>query len=297
MQTDKQWLSYSFDGVKYGKKLSREGNFELHIDKSYSPKVMNYYEALNYNAMVMRDNFQEPFDVLLSGGIDSEVIVRTFHGLGIKQNVVTFRLENDYNIRDVEAAKNICKELGINLTIIDWNLQNWIENHAEDIYKKSYCPLLEKMIRFDWLNYLDNIPIFGEGEPYWRKTDQGWRFLWGEDDFIAGINGRNIGRTVIGEWYIYTPEIAMSFCKLPLIQRLINEQLPGKISSWSSRSKIHKLIWPTVDYKPKLVGYEGSSGEPFSRPQFMTEFYEQVVKGTNCRYFCYTEKDLDNLFS
>ena len=147
MLTDNNWLSYSFDdGPIYGKKLSAESEFKFHISNTVKLKNLSYADSLKNNASIMRDNFSEPFDVLLSGGIDSEVIVRTFYDLGIKQNVVAFRLENNYNIKDVVAAQSICQEMNIPLKIIDWNLEKWINNNAYDAYQNSYCPMLEKMI-------------------------------------------------------------------------------------------------------------------------------------------------------
>jgi hypothetical protein len=298
MLTENNWLTYSFDdGPIYGKKLSAESEFKFHISNTVKLKNLSYADSLKNNATVMRDNFSEPFDVLLSGGIDSEVIVRTFHDLGIKQNVVTFRLENNYNIKDVEAAQDICQELNIPLKIIDWNLEHWINNNAYDAYQNSYCPMLEKMIRFGWLEYLDNIPVFGEGEPYWRIDDAGqWLFHWGEDDFIAGVNGRNMGRTVIGEWYAYTPEVCVEFSKLPLIQQLIANKIPGKVSSWSSRSAIHQAIWPSIKHRPKMVGYEGQLGAPATRPQFLTDFYNQVIQKTRCSIYKYTLDEMQGWF-
>jgi hypothetical protein len=106
MLTENNWLTYSFDdGPIHGKKLSADAEFKFHISPNVKLKNLSYAESLKNNASIMRDSFSEPFDVLLSGGIDSEVIVRTFQDLGIKQNVITFRLENNYNVKDVAAAQ------------------------------------------------------------------------------------------------------------------------------------------------------------------------------------------------
>jgi hypothetical protein len=54
----------------------------------------------------------------------------------------------------------------------------------------------------------------------------------------------------------YTPEIVGSFHKLPIIQKLLNVEISGKISCYSSRTEIHKEYWPDIFYKPKLVNYD-----------------------------------------
>lgn len=303
MERLNNWMQYSFDdGAIYGPKTGKDSIFKLHFAKGLEVKDLSYYDALFYNARMMAENYSQPFDVLLSGGIDSEIVVRVFKQLGIKQNVYTFRLEDDINIRDVENAKRICANIGVDLKIIDWNLKRWIENDAEAVYQKTFSPIVERMIRFAWFDYLDNIIVMGEGEPYWRRELEGdfsqksnWQLKWTEDYFMSSIYAKQTGRTVIGEWYNYTPEIVMSFHKLPIIQKLIDDEIPGKISSWSSRTEIHKELWPDIFNRLKLAGYEGAEGYPFSVPKIVSKFQKEVIGNTSNKSYSFTSNDIDNL--
>ena len=297
------WMMYSFDdGPIFGPKLSKDSIFRIHFSKNLKIKSLDYFEALKYNAEMVAENFTGPFDVLLSGGIDSEIVVRINNMLGIKQHVYTFRLENEYNIRDVESAQTICDDIGIKLNIIDWNLQHWIENDAYEIYQKTYSPIIERMIRFEWFKYFDNIIVMGEGEPYWRRDLEGdysvkspWHLHWVEDYFMSSIYANLTGQTVIGEWYNYTPEVVKSFHKLPLIKKLLNDELSGKISCWSSRRDVHLRMFPTIKSRPKLVGYEGPIGFPFSKPIFLEKFQKEIIGNTSNVGYKFTELDIDSL--
>ena len=303
METFNNWMTYRFDnGPLHGPKLSKEATFKLEFAKKLEVKNLNYFDALIHNAKMVAENYQGPFDVLLSGGIDSEIIVRLNHKLGIKQKVYTFRLENDYNIRDVESSKDICKDLGIDLNIIDWNLQRWIENEAEGIYKKTFSPYVTRMVRFDWFKYFDNIIVMGEGEPYWRREYESdytkksnWHLHWVEDYFMSSIYANLIGQTVIGEWYIYTPEVVKSFHKLPLIKKLLNDEIQGKISCWSSRTEIHQELFPSIKPKLKLVGYEGATGDPWTGPDFLAKFQNEVIGNTSNHGYKFTVDNIDRL--
>lgn len=298
------WMTYSFDdGPIFGPKLSKSSTFKIHFAKNLKVKDLHYFDALKYNAEMVAENFRGPFDVLLSGGIDSEIVVRLNHRLGIKQNVYTFRLENNYNIRDVESAQTICDSLGIKLNIIDWNLKRWVENDAYDVYQKTHSPIIERMVRFDWFKYFDNIIVMGEGEPYWRRELEGnyeqksqWHLYWVEDYFMSSIYANLTGQTVIGEWYNYTPEVVKSFHKLPIVKKLLNDEIPGKISCWSTRTEIHKDLFPEIKHKIKLVGYEGETGNPFSKPEFLTKFQEEIIRDTSNHGYKFTAKELDELF-
>lgn len=296
------WMYYNFDdGPIYGPKLSKNSTFKIHFKENIPVKKIDYYDSLKYNALMVAENFSGPFDILLSGGIDSEIVVRINHMLGIKQNVYTFRLENDYNIQDVKSAKDICKDIGIKLNIIDWNLQHWIENEAYEVYQKTFSPIIERMVRFDWFKYFDNTIVIGEGEPYWRREleedyskKSQWKLHWVEDYFMSSIYANLTGQTIIGEWYNYTPEIVKSFHKLPLIKELLNDEITGKISCWSSRTDVHLPLFPSIRRKIKLVGYEGM-GHPYSRPEFMTKFQEEIIGNTSNVGYSFTVKEINNL--
>lgn len=298
------WMTYSFDdGPTFGPKLSKDAVFKLQFAKGIEVKNLDYFSALEHNARAVADNFTGPFDVLLSGGIDSEIVVRLNHKLGIKQNVCTFRLENDYNIRDVESAASICRDLGIKHNVIDWNLKKWIEHDAYDVYQKTHSPIIERMVRFDWFKHLDNTIVMGEGEPYWRRDLEGdysqkspWHLLWVEDYFMSSIYANLTGQTVIGEWYNYTPEVVKAFHKLPLIKKLLNDEIYGKISCWSSRTEIHLEMFPSIKPKVKLVGYEGT-GLPYSRPEFLSKFQDEVIGNTSNKGYKFSVEDIDKLLA
>ena len=97
MQRFNNWMSYNFDGVEYGKKLTKESILSINFNKKIKKdSIPSYKDALFNNARIMRDSFNEPFDVCLSGGTDSEIVVRTFKSVGIKHNTFIFKLENNY---------------------------------------------------------------------------------------------------------------------------------------------------------------------------------------------------------
>ena len=278
-------MSYSFDGIEYGKKLTKQSIFSINFNKKIKKEsIPCYKDALHNNAKIMRDSFSEPFDVLLSGGIDSEIVVRTFKDLGIKHNTFIFRLENDYNIRDVNDAVAICQQINIPYKIIDFNLQNFFEQDALFYFNKSFAPRAGRIPRLKWIEYLDNIPVFCDGEPYWKRMygedysqKSEWHLHLGEDAYTNSLYAYDIGRTIIGDWYEYTPEIILSHMQHPTIQKLLNDQLPKKLSSWSSRYSMHQEIWPEIKTRNKLVGYEGLTGEPGSGPDFIGNFQSMYM--------------------
>lgn len=293
------WMTYSFDGNIPGQKTEKNQKLSLHVNLDGVLKLP-YIDSLFRNASIIQDTFNLPQDVLLSGGTDSEIIVRVNHALGIKQNLYTFRLEDNLNYRDVEAAIKLANELNLKLNLIDFNCKRFVEQEAESFYKKTFMSL-SYGIRNKWIDYLDNLPVFGNGEQYWARVlgadyDQksDWRHFFREADFDNGLYGILINRPVIGEWYLFTPEPLFNYHKHPVIASLLNDEVYGKTSTWSSRHLLFKDLWPTFEHKQKLVGYEESL-RPGSRPSYFDDFENKIMEGFEHKYIFIAMEDFDTM--
>lgn len=296
-------MSYSFDGVENIIKPTESSIFSVNFN---NPQVLDlsYKDALFRNATIMRDMFNEPFDVMLSAGIDSEIVVRTFKTLGIKHNTFIFRLEDNINIRDVDGAIKLCTELNIPYKIIDFNLHKFFENDALELYNKTFIPRAGRIARVKWVDYLDNIPVFCDGEPYWKRSLKGdysvksdWKMYFGEDAYTNAFYAKHMNRTVIADWYEYTPEVMVSYCKHPLIQSLLNDEIVGKQSSWSSRYPLHREIWPEIQDRVKLLGYEGINGAPTDMPQCVIDFQKNVADKASNTAYTYKPEEFKSLLN
>lgn len=279
-----KWIRPYFKDSKTYKKNSPESELEISFTSNIKLSTKNYHEALIFNAKAVAESFTQPFDVLLSGGIDSEVMVRINKDLGIKQNVYTIKFENDYNKRDVDSAIEICKSLSIPLKIIDFNLKRFFENDAASFYNMTYMSRVEILPRLAWHDFFDNTLVFGDGEPYWKRIlvenynqKSKWVMCLDEYEFAQDLYSAYRSKDIVGSWYTFTPDIIFNFMKTPLINNLINDQIPGKLSSWSSRVPLHRTIWPNIKDKIKLVGYEANESAG-TMPDFMIEFRDKIMK-------------------
>lgn len=299
MERFENWMSYSFDDVEFGIKTKNTKNFKINFNKKIQQPLPTYKDALYNNARLMRENYAEPFDVCLSGGYDSEVIVRVFKDLKIKHNTFIFRLEDDLNYRDVQNATDLCHQLNIPYSIIDFNMQKFFENEAHDFFDKYLTTCVCSLARIKWFDFLDNIPIFGDGEPYLKRQletnyscKSSWIYDMSENVYPFAIAAKRMNRAVIGDWYEYTPQVLLSSFQLPIIESLINDQLPGKLSNRSSKLLMHNHIWPEMQYKPKLIGYEGH-GEPGTYPDYIKDFEEHISDVSNTEIW-YSTSELEN---
>ena len=296
------WLSWDFNNIPYSIRTSKNDTYNFHVNIKNLNKVKSYYKEIYDNARAMRDYFTGEFDVLLSGGIDSEIVVRTFKDLKIKHNTFIGRYKYNYNQRDVNSAIDICECLNIPYKIIDIDLKKFFENDAYDIFKKSGCIKAGRLPHLKFFDYLDNIPVMGEGEAYWwreKGTDYSkkseWVFPINESNHNCSMYLHSLGRENICDWYEFTPNLITSFNQLPIIQNLINDNSYGKQSSWSSRLEIHRVLWPDIKDKVKLVGYEGKK-YPGTYPNFIIELQKTMESeiGPGTEYW-YTFDNLNKI--
>jgi len=293
-----EWFSYSYDSVKFGEKKHPTSEFTIELKPTIT-SVKSYYEELAENAKRIRDMFTGSLDLLFSGGIDSEVILRIYHDLKIPINIYIFKYENNYNHREFNQAIKVCESLNVKYKVIDFNLEKFFENEAHDYWTKVNCRGGGWLPHMKMTEYLDGIPMIGSGDPYWVRSSRDlenkypWYFEIDEGAKAWTVYHKTINRPAVTDWYEYSPEMIISHLNLPLIQDLINDRIPGKLSSFSSKAVVHKQIWPDVDIRPKLVGYEGDMPPSYhSKPAFMLAFDEQYSSTVPDKKFFFNEQQL-----
>jgi hypothetical protein len=297
------WLSWSYNGVQHGPKIEPLDEFNYHFKKIINRPIKSYHAELLENGKIIRDTFSGPLDLMFSGGIDSEVILRVYHQLKIPVNIFIFKYENNYNYREFNFACSICESLNLKYTVIDFNLQKFFENDAYDIWKVAFFDNSNWLVHNKLTEYLDNTPIIGSGEPYCYRADRDnikspWLFQLDEACRGWAIYHKTIGRSVITDWHEYSPEVIVSFFQLQRVRDLLNNVVPGKVSTISSKALIHKSYWPEIKIREKLTGFEGDMvwNGKYSKPAFMLDFEGKYINNkVSSKKFDYTEEQILDL--
>ena len=83
-------------------------------------------------ARLVRDSTELPIDVLFSGGIDSEVVVRSFVAAGVAIRIVILRFAGGLNAHDIRYAVDYCEQAGLAYSFVDLDLLDFWENGLLD---------------------------------------------------------------------------------------------------------------------------------------------------------------------
>ena len=299
------WFAWTFDdGPEYGPKVTPTSEFNIILRNTITRPVKSYYEELLENGRAIRDTFSGELDLLFSGGIDSEVILRVYLELKIPINVYIFKYENDYNLPEFTQAVKSCEALGVKPRIIDFNLQKFFENEAYEYFNTTYCCGPGWMPHMKMTEYCDGLPIIGSGETYARRTSRDltkkypWVIELEEKSHHWAIYHKTIGRPAITDWYEYSPEVTIAYLNLPYVQKLLSDEVQGKLTNISSKALIHQEYWPDLVDRKKSIGFEGpnpSKDTPELTP-FMIDFgVKHILNSIKQKFYTYTAEELISL--
>lgn len=274
------WLSYNYNNDReLLTKPTPESIWRPSVHKTISRPLKSYREELLLNAQSVKDKFTEPLDLMLSGGVDSEIVLRCYLELKIPVNVFIFKYEDDINILDFNQALSTCTDLDVTPKIIDLNLKKFFENEAYDIWTKGYFVSAGKLVHMKMIEYLDNIPIMCDGLGANSNTlvqdYTGWQVCLSEKLFNQTVYCNTINRPMVPLWHEFSPELVASFLKLDLVQQFAKNKFPSIKSFNNLKYIIHNLIWGSK-VRNKLIGFEGDNkGQEI--PKFMDDFNKMHI--------------------
>jgi len=99
--------------------------------------------------------------VLLSGGTDSEIVVRNFISIGVKPKCVTIRLPG-YNEYDVNLAINLAKELDLECTIVDVDIKDYFySGKAQEFGDSIQCSQITYLMVYEQIKKMSAPAIMG----------------------------------------------------------------------------------------------------------------------------------------
>ena len=230
----------------------------MSIDPRATSIVRGFVDSLMETASTLVNRHRDGFRLFLSGGLDSEVACRAFVRAGLQFTPTTIRFANDLNVEDFRMSTMLCQELGLKQEVIELNpiefMQSgdWrriaIEYQCYTFYQQLLIGIAEKL----------SSPMITIDEIEIVKSNDRWNFIKKEDQ--DGCWHRFVEKTGIpayNNFYTYDVDTIVGFFESPTLQRLINNQIPGKLGWSSSKNEIYsELTGFNMLNRPKRHGRE-----------------------------------------
>lgn len=268
-------LYYTIGGRKFGYRESGLEKYEVftgQVDKDQY-RTSSWRDELTRTADIVLHEYGKDLVVFLSGGTDSEIVVRNFLEVGHKPRCVTIQFANDYNAPDVVEAINIAKKLGVKLEVIDFDVKEFYRSgEAAEFSKEIDCTQITYLMVYYHIKKLGFPAVMG-GEQMLRKsaTSKGvfWYHCFRENEDASAMRFSEKFRIpLVNEWFSYTPEMMLYYLEDYQIQTLIHSKDNFKVSSVSSKNQILKELFPEISERIKTHGFErllGFNGEVYNK--------------------------------
>lgn len=260
--SENNWYSWNYgDGPKFGRQLENE---TLHTSYSkFEGVVSSFSDELTRAASSTLDYYPNirP-SILFSGGVDSEIVLRSYLKIGANPKVYIIRYENDYNIYDVSYAITICSLLNVEYTIIDFNLKHFYENDAEKISELAQVCRPRALPQCKFMDLVDGLPILGSSDLTGVRTNDDysqkgtWLIRCWEHDIGWSKYLRETNRPGIAEWFKWSPGLVIAFTQMQWFNKITNDEFYGKLGFNSTKIIGYRESYPDLIERRKQTGFE-----------------------------------------
>ena len=260
--SENNWYKWNYGTSEmFGRQTSND-KFNTYYGKSLAP-VLSFKEEMLNAARSTLDHYPglRPC-VFLSGGVDSEMILKSYIEIGSNPEVFIVRYENDYNLYDVSYAITICSMLGIEYNLIDFNLQKFYETDAERVSEEAQICRPRMLPHLKFTENIDGLVIVGHSDMAWYRADEDYAVnsYWFVRDYEhdIGCDKYNMlhNRPAIYQWFKWSPGLILSFTKLDWFNNLINDKYYGKTGVNSTKIFGYREYFPELIERKKQTGFE-----------------------------------------
>ena len=233
-------------------------------------KVKTYFEETLDAVEYVYANKIGKFQVLYSGGLDSQYVCEVLLHLGMDFEPVIIELKNNdgeiLNTHDIKYAYEFCESKNINPIKYDLNFEQFIYSGKNvEIAESVTCCSFALPATMYVASQLDGFTLLGNDPPYLRlEPNNVW--VLEELEYIHSLLRFYKKNNVNGCPFLlsYTPEMMLAFLLDPDIVKLGTDQSVGKTGSNSTKSHVFNngsnFNMPSYDFvtqsRIKFTGYE-----------------------------------------
>jgi hypothetical protein len=273
--TKNNHLYYTIGGRKFGIRETPYEKYKVYagsIDKK-EYKKSSWRNELKKTARSVLNDYGKDLILFLSGGTDSEIVLRNFLEIGFKPKCVTIKFTDDYNSIDVKQAIDIANELNVKLDTINFDIKKFYRSgEALEFSKEINCTQITYLMVYYHIKNFNMPAVMGGEQLLSRKvlpTGSFWYHCFRENEDASAMRfSEKYNIPIVNEWFSYTPEMMLYYLEDPDIQKLITDKFNYKLTSVSSKNYILKKLYPEIKLRIKTHGFErllGFNGEVYRK--------------------------------
>jgi|LakMenEpi03Aug12_release.lakeMendotaPanAssembly.Ray.scaffolds.fasta_scaffold72174_3 hypothetical protein len=195
-------------------------------------------------------NYPPPYNLFVSGGIDSQAMLYAWKISNHPFNVYTFRYNQTYNIHDIKTLFLFCERESIPYTIVDFDYFKFLEEEYDGIAKKYKCSSPQISMHIKMASMFTGTNVFSGNFLMTGSAVLSHAILG-----IYRYSRTSEGKNTIPYFFLHTPELAYSmhgfkqdnFSEINDLERL----------GYRSKVRIYNLVgFPVIPQEQKFTGFE-----------------------------------------
>ena len=278
-------FKFGYNGEYFNHRQSKIDRWNVTYGKSREvDEVFDFHDAMNYTARVIYNSTFKQINVLMSGGIDSEMVARSFLNIGIKPRITIGAFKGFHNLHDISHAVVFCQNHDLKYDLIEVDVIKNLSGNAAflDFYAehgKCFSPqLCTTMFLMD---RAVGLPILGSAECLLEYDGTSWNML--EKERIASWYRFLIALNLEGVpgFFQYTPELMYRYLTHPLVTSMVHDC--NITSSESIKFDVYNYKFKNLNRRLKFTGYETIQLKDKHARDLLKELYVEYDD------VCYTE--------
>jgi hypothetical protein len=109
------------------------------IDFTANITYLSFLDAAKYTIELIQQRYPPPYQLMVSGGVDSQAMLYLWHLYGKNFVPVTVSYNNGLNDHDIDYIRQFTHLHGIGLTVKQFDLLNFYDNEYPDVCEKYKC--------------------------------------------------------------------------------------------------------------------------------------------------------------
>jgi len=205
-------------------------------------------------ANLIRESTNKDIYILLSGGVDSEIVTRSFIEAGIPITCLIARFNDDMNEHDIGYAFDFCIEYDQKYKVIDIDIYDFWSNELYKYASMSKC-ISPQLALPMWLSdQVDGYTIIGAGECYMVQNSDCELELWEKEKIASWYRHYMVNdKEGCPGFFQYTPELMLSFINHEIIANP-DDRSEG-CSTYYDKNKLYHHFWDMTK-RPIYTGFE-----------------------------------------
>jgi len=235
--------------------------------------------------------------IFLSGGLDSEVVVKAFLDAGLEFKTISFRYANGLSSHEEFYIDTFVDGHGLDHVYYDIDPLWLLSEEASMFCDQSSCMRSEllphmKLMKYVW-DELAGFPIIGSGDlsaskeisKQWLLQDRSlpkYEWLYVEREYVMSWFRFAVANKILGSirFFKHNPYIVLSMIKEPIMQQCLNDELIYKLSSRSTKTVVYKTHWNDLTNRIKFGGSEQITGMCVDLNRKLSNIYYSDTKWT-----------------